>query len=220
MANAQKNDAKTGIIIAVIVGVFLIVMLFLGLGIGIYYFYKTGTESTPIATSTPTSTKSISTSPSPQASKVQDKTDNWQTYINQRFGFIVKAPADFDKFEAQNNDGVAFSHPDAVAINVFGAHNSEGLSLKQYLDKEYSQLQMETPDVKETANNQLSLDGCQGERRVWKYSSPVDGVKTTYEKAACLKNDVFYALELICADSSYSKYADVFNKVVLSFKFK
>lgn len=209
----KNNIAK------VIIEVFVILPIVAGLGFGVYYFLKKS------VTASPQSTPSMSTSPTSTATTSQktttpSATSNWQKYSNVRFGFTVEAPADFTKNESQNGDGATFSNNSAATISIFGVNNSENLSLEQYLNKEYSLLQMETPDVKETANGKILLDGCQGEKRTWQYTSVTDGVKTVLAKTTCLKNNVFYALELTSSNSAYVKYTDTFDKITTSFKFK
>ncbi len=204
----QKPKNKTGLIVAIIAGVFLVAIGAVG-----YYFYNKIVMEREMERFSQLLNHDI------DCDHPSDF-ETWQTYTNARFGFEVKAPADFDKFESANGDGVTFSHPDAVSIKAFGANNSEGLTLDQYLDKELSQLQMETPDGKETGINEVNLDGCEGERRAWEYTSPIDGVKSVMEKAVCLKDNVFYVMEMIVVESSYSKYSSVFDEVVFGFRFK
>ena len=79
---------------------------------------------------------------------------------------------------------------------------------------------METAEVKEIGINEVNIDGCEGERRAWEYISPVDGVKTIYEKAVCLKDNVFYVMEMTTAESSYVKYSSVFDDLVFGFRFQ
>ncbi len=211
----KKN--KAGLVVGIVIGIILL-MLIIG-AIGAYFVYRYISDVTKVPDSSYLYQDTYDSNVQEKTNYFQD-TGSWQTYNNVRFGFSIKYPENFDKFESENGDGITLSHPDAVSIKAYATNNYDNLTTSKYLDKEFSELLMDTPKVEEIGINEVNMDGCKGERRAWEYISPVDGVKTFYEKAACLKGNVFYVVEMIAADDGYMKYATTFDEVLFSFKFK
>lgn len=228
--NKQLKNKNTGVIVVIIV---IVLIFIVGFGLGGYYLYKLGTSSNDEYgelgedysydtedTGCASCQSDYDDSNVPTSAPSPTSTQSLEGYTNSRYGFEIIPPRDFSSFESENGDGVTYTHSNAVTIRVFGANNSESITLDQYLDKETNEFKTDTGDAKETGINEINLDGCEGERRAWEYSSLVDGTKTIMEKVVCLRDNVFYVMEMIVASSTYSKYSSVFDEVVFSFRFK
>lgn len=216
--NKVKNNTGTIVAIVSITVIFLI-------AIGSYAWYSYTSEEDDNATldgicsdeECDLDTQTSMTSANLQTTN--NKTSD--TYTNSRYGFTVSDIGGFTSFESDNGDGITYTsaNNDATTIMAYGSNNAESLDLSSYLDREGKWLQENAGDAQEIATNEVEMDGCIGERRSWEYIA-LDGNRTTEEKAACLKDNVFYTIDLVVLSDNYSKYSNVFDDEIFSFRFK
>ncbi len=212
--NNQKIN-NTGTTIVVIVTV----VIFIGLCIGAYYLYILGEEGKDdnFVTSECLSCREDNTT---TEAAYYDSSQTESKYENSRYGYSVDSPIGFTSYEADNGDGITYTNSDGAIIRVYGTNNYEGVSLNTYLNEETQRLEQNNTDVSEASINEVKLDDCDGERRSWEYTSSIDGVKTVKERVICLKDDVFYVIDLEAPSDVYDQYASVFDDIIFSYKLK
>jgi len=201
---AKDKSSKTIlIIVAVILGIFIIAGIVVGLSC--YYLYKTGTAET-------------SSSPSFQSNPILDS-ESWVTYENDRFGFSLNYPKTFSKTESQNGDGATLTTDSpSLTIRAYGAINLQGQTLDQYLNEVRANLFKEMEGAEEVEVNATTLGDLPAEHRRWDYISPFDGTTTTLDRVTALTNGNFYTLELVIAQSDYAEYYPMYLEILRNFQ--
>src|SRR4030042_2039268 len=176
------------IIVAIILGILLIGGIIFGLSC--YYLYKVGTKEEKTAIPT-------------------QSTENWKSYQNSRFGFSLKYPPAFIASESQNGDGITLTTNDPpMTIMAYGSNNALSQGLDEYLNWVRDNLFKEQEAAEEILAEEIPLgkDGIPAQERQWTYKNPIDGSLTLRDQVTVLKNDTFYSVEMVIADSDYDEY--------------
>lgn len=213
-----KNNNNTVIAIVIIV----IVMALVGLGIGAYYLYVYSLEYEEqgmIATEDVGGCSACQSNNQDYDEEYYDNTASSE-YVNTRYGYSVESPEGFTSFEADNGDGITYTDVSGNIIRVYGTNNYEGVTLDQYLEQETNRLEYEAVNSQVAGTSELDLDGCDGKIETWEYISPVDSVDTMLERAICLKDNVFYVIDLETMNENYYDGSVIFDEVVSSFRFR
>lgn len=137
------------------------------------------------------------------------KRSNWETYVNERYGFRVDYPKNWKKGEApENNDGRTFIAPEGdIECRAYGFANS----LEQTLDEFVKWLQ-EDPTVNVLSQTETTLVGQEAVQMEWGQGD--SGQISTYS----LGTEIGYGVVCYVEDPSViDKYRNVYNQMVDSF---
>lgn len=214
-----KNTNNTGIAIVIIV----IVLVLVGLGIGAYYLYVFSIEDETQDLTMIQDTRVCSACQSKKSDSSSDYYDNTKSseeYVNTRYGYSINSPVGFTSFESDNGDGITYTDASGNIIRVYGTNNYEGVTLEQYLDQETNRLEYEAVNSQTAGTSDADMDGCDGKMQTWEYTSAVDGVDTIMERAICLRDDVFYIVDLETTNDNYYDGSVIFDEIVSSFRFR
>jgi hypothetical protein len=154
-----------------------------------------------------------------QDSKDNTVYDRGKYYYNTRYEFSLYGPKGFHEYESQNQDGITYTNADGVSILVYATHDYEGMGVKMYLDQRENQLTSEVVNLRKISSGEIYLNNVVGEKRIWEYTSPNDGVEVVYEKVVFLKDNIFYILEMNTNWENYYQYDDIFQKIMDSLVF-
>lgn len=126
-----------------------------------------------------------------------------QTYVNGRFGFIVKIPANWKMVESQNRDGITITPPleKDVEIRIFGGYNiMDNTMLDEAHERElkhYNPLKV------------AGLDGLLGD---------VPGGRAVFLQRKVGGMKIYYYVYLFAPKKKIGKYYSYFERIYLSFK--
>lgn len=169
--------------------------------------------------------KKTSPSTGTQAEQPTTGTGEWVTYANQRYGFRVDYPKNWQARESQNADGITLTVPDenGVVFRVYGFPTTVFSLAKLESDREASERAVHS-DLSVVDKKEITVDGRPAIETIWTFTavsadSPRTGSLRMHIVLA-IKGEAGYAAEYVAEESVYSRFDTDFSNMVSSFKLK
>jgi hypothetical protein len=146
----------------------------------------------------------------PRWSTPTTTTAEYKTYVNDRFDYQIKYPADLltAQGEPANSDGQRFvSKKGDAELRVWGNYKVAG-------DLAYELKLAKQADSGEKSKKKVIYEA---RDKNWFAVSGTDGDRIFYQKT-CLRNDTFRSMTFNYPQSAKTQFAPVVDKVVASFK--
>ena len=146
---------------------------------------------------------------------------SWQNYDNSRYEFSIKLPKEYIGEESENGDGKNFINNtnSNIKVNVYAKNNSEGENLDSYLKKTTDGLKINSQKITKQEEKQTYLDGNEAKQYIWHYTDE-NGQQLIKIKTGCLKDNVFYMVEMTCPEEEWTNQEKLFEGIENSLKIK
>mgnify|MGYP000874987439 FL=1 len=190
----MNDEINKKLFLAIIIGATFAIIAF---GLGVYYFDKKiinkNTQLEIVAS---------------------DDANNWSIYDNKRYDFSIKKPSGFIDSELENDTGMLFSkNNNNIKVSAFS--NAQGKTTEEYLSEEFNKISLNNYKIIGNISENVTIDNCKFDVRDWEFITN-DNKDKIIKKYVCLKDDIFYIVELETTPESLNEYEVIFNKVINS----